>query len=171
MSATDQALKTSYTQPVPQWYNPVTGVWEEATGTAADGGFVQSHDGAQATIGAQADAAATSSSGSHSVVALLKGLFAALAGTVSLTDQSVTGTGSAANAAAANASRKYLLIQAPDTNGDDVWVSLVGTAAAASPSMQVKPGGGFEWASVGRVPSGALSVLASSGDTLMVWEG
>lgn len=172
MSATDQALKTTNSQPMPQWYNPAAGVWEEATGSAAGGGLFQSNDGAQATIGAKADTAATSSVGSFSVVALLKGLLASLAGTVSLTDRSVTGTGTAANAAVANASRKSLTLQAPDSNSDDVWVCLVGTAVAGgASSMQVKPGGGFAWDAPGRVPSAAVSVLAAAGDTLMVWEG
>lgn len=90
---------------------------------------------------------------------------------LSLTNRSVAGAGAVATPAAANTSRKYLLIQAPDTNSDDVWISLVGTATAASPSIQVKPGGGFEWTGLGRCPNGALSVLVGSGDALTVWEG
>jgi hypothetical protein len=172
MSATDQALKTSYTLPVPQWYNPATGVWEEATGSAALGGFVQSADGAQATVGAKADTAATASTGSSSLVALLKGILAQLLGAPTLTNKSVAGTGAAVVAIAANASRKYLLIQSPDGNLSDSWVSLVGTASAASPSMQIKKnGGGFEWSAPGRVPGNALSVLVQSGDSLTIWEG
>jgi hypothetical protein len=86
-----------------------------------------------------------------------------------LADHSVTGTGAAVVAAAANPARRYLLLQCPDTNGGDVWVSLLGTAAAASPSLQLKAGGGFEWA--GPCPGGALSALVASGDELTVWEG
>lgn len=171
MSATDQELLTSGGKPIPQAYDFDAGRWKEVPGNETDGYFVQSNDGANASIGAKADAAATGT-GTFSVIALLKGLFASLAGTVSLTDRSVTGTGSAQGAAAANTSRKYLLLQAPDTNGDSVWVCLVGTAAAADESsMQVPPGGGFEWSAPGRVPSGAVSVLAQGGDSLMLWEG
>lgn len=171
MSATGQDLKTSSSQPIPQWFNPDENQWEEATGTAADGGYVQSRDGANASIGAKADAAATST-GSFSVIAILKALFGALVGAVALTDRSVTGTGVAVAAAAANTARKSLLVQAPDTNSDDVWVCLVGTAVAgAANAMQIKPSSGYAWDSPGRVPSGAVSVLAQSGDTLMVWEG
>lgn len=90
---------------------------------------------------------------------------------LALANRSVTGTGAAVVAAAANPTRKYLLLQAPDTNAGDAWVSLVGTATAASPSLQLKPGGGFEWTGLGRCPAGDLSVLVASGDRLTVWEG
>jgi hypothetical protein len=172
MSATDQALKTSYTLPVPQFYNPATGVWEEATGTAANGAYVQSRDGAHVAIGATGDAAATSATAASSVVGLLKAILKQWLGTVTLSDKSVTITGAAQTPAAANASRKYLLIQAPDSNASDVWISLVGTAQANTKgSVQIKKGGGFEWSSPGRVPGGALSVIGTVSDVLTVWEG
>jgi hypothetical protein len=93
-------------------------------------------------------------------------------GGVTLADRSVTGTGAAVTAIAANAARTYLLIKADDENASDAWVSLVGTAAdGGTSSMRVPAAGGFEWNAAGRVPRNALSVLVETGDTLLIWEG
>lgn len=70
--------------------------------------------------------------------------------------------GTAQTAAAQNASRRYLLIQAPSANTESLWVNFDGTAAVTSqPSIEFPPGLILIW-DAGFVPSGAVSVIAAT---------
>lgn len=92
---------------------------------------------------------------------------------VSLTNRSgtITAGGTAQNAAAANTSRKYLLVRAPMTNTEPLWFSLVGTATTASPSIRLDPGDTFVMEGV-TVASNAVSVIAATtGTAFTCWEG
>jgi hypothetical protein len=90
-----------------------------------------------------------------------------------LTNRSLALTtgGVAQVAAALNADRYYLLVQNLDAS-EDLWLSLVGTAAAATiGSLLIAAKGGFEW-SGSFVPTGALSVVAATtGHKITIWEG
>jgi hypothetical protein len=90
-----------------------------------------------------------------------------------LTDRSgtITAGGTAQQAAAVNAARKYLLVQNPTDGAESFWFSADATAVAASPSVEVAPGvtltfeGSF-------VPSSAISVIAATtGTAFTIKEG
>lgn len=79
-----------------------------------------------------------------------------------LTNRSGTITlgGTAQNAMASNASRKYLYLENPETATEDLWFRFTGTAAAASPSKVLHPGDIYEVNAF--VPTQALSVFAAT---------
>jgi hypothetical protein len=64
MSAITKALPTSGGVPVPSSYNAGAAHWEPNPGDAENGPFVQSNDGAHVTLGAKADAASGTGTGS-----------------------------------------------------------------------------------------------------------
>lgn len=73
--------------------------------------------------------------------------------------------GTAQQAAAANTSRRYLLIQAPTTNSESFWVRLDGNAAVVgSPSIEIAPGVALTFEAA-FVPNGAISVIAATTGT------
>jgi hypothetical protein len=77
-----------------------------------------------------------------------------------LTDRSVTIAtgGTAQQAAAALATRKYLFIQNPSASGGTLWFSATTTAVQASPSIELPPGGSYE-NPAHFCPTGAISVI------------
>jgi hypothetical protein len=79
-----------------------------------------------------------------------------------LTDRSGTLTtgGTAQNAAAALATRKYLFVQNPSTAPGTLWFSTVTTAVQDSPSIELVPGASFESGLF--CPTGAVSVIAAT---------
>ena len=90
-----------------------------------------------------------------------------------LTDRSgtITTGGTAQNAIGVNASRNYLLIRNPVTATEDLWVSLVGTATAASPSIRLTPAD-FLIFECGFIATNAASVIAATtGHAFTCWEG
>jgi hypothetical protein len=90
-----------------------------------------------------------------------------------LTDRSgtITAGGTAQAAVSANTSRNYLFVRNPIDATEALWVSLVGTAAAASPSVRLDAGDSFEYAG-SFIPTNALSVFAATtGHAFTIWEG
>ena len=63
----------------------------------------------------------------------------------SLTDRSgtITTGGTAQSLAAANSSRRYLLIQNSGATGDDLWFNFTTTAVQLQPSFKLAPGASF----------------------------
>jgi len=76
------------------------------------------------------------------------------------TDRSgtITTGGTAQQAAAANATRKYLFIQNPSGSGGTLWFSTLATAVAASPSIELPAGASYE-NPPHFCPTGAVSVI------------
>jgi hypothetical protein len=90
-----------------------------------------------------------------------------------LTDRSgtITAGGAAQNAVGTNATRRYLLVRNPKSATESLWLSLVGTAAAASPSLELAAGDAFV-AEHNLIPTNAVSVFAlTTGHAFTVWEG
>lgn len=87
---------------------------------------------------------------------------------VALTNRSVAlSAGVAATVMAANKSRRYLFLQA---QGQDIWVSFVGTAvASALGSFLVQAGQTYEINN--DVPGSAVSVICASNVNLTAMEG
>lgn len=83
-----------------------------------------------------------------------------------LTDASgtITSGGVAQLLMAANASRKYLLVQ--NQSNDPLWINFDGTdAVAGQPSLQIPANGGSYERAAGFVPTGAISIIgATTGD-------
>lgn len=102
------------------------------------------------------------SGGSAGTVALDAATLTALANRGALTDRSgtITTGGTAQNAMAANASRKYARITNPISATESLWVNDSGTATAASPSEELLPGDQYE--TNGFAPTGAISVIAAT---------
>lgn len=93
--------------------------------------------------------------------------------TGALTDRSgtITTGGTAQNAAAANASRRYLLVRNPLSAAQPLYFNLTGMATADSPSMRLDPGDTFVMEGL-FVASNAVSVLgATTGNKFTVWDG
>jgi len=86
------------------------------------------------------------------------------AGAVTNRSGSITTGGTAQQAAASNASRKYLMIQNKTTASESFWFSTDATAVADSPSVEVPPGMTFLFEGT-FVPSGAVSVIAATTGT------
>lgn len=85
-------------------------------------------------------------------------------------NRSVTCTGSAQTAAAANTARRWLIVQNPGSNGGSIWFRLDGTAAAqASPAIELLPGQTWE-TSATFIPGGLVSVIGTAGLVVTVWE-
>jgi len=111
---------------------------EEQVGYVTDG-----NDEAQ---GAKADSA-YAGSGSASVIAILKGLYSLLAGTLTIkralgttTKSTYTVTTSSAQAVASNTSRKSLRIVNPTTSTTTVYLEFGATAATTSSVTYLAPG-------------------------------
>jgi hypothetical protein len=77
-------------------------------------------------------------------------------------------TGATAQAMmAANAARRYLLIQAPTTNSESFWINFTTTAVRSQPSIEVAPGVTFAWEG-SFIPTEAISVIATTTGTPFV---
>lgn len=90
-----------------------------------------------------------------------------------LTDRSgtITTGGVAQDAVASNAARRYLLVRNPKNAAESLWLSLVGTATAASPSLEIKAGEAYVAEDL-FVPTNAVSLIgATTGHAFTVWEG
>lgn len=74
------------------------------------------------------------------------------------TQAAATVTNASAQLLAANAQRRYLLIQNKDSTGV-VFVTLDGTAATTAKGIRIEPGGSYECA--GFMPSGAIFAIGS----------
>lgn len=83
------------------------------------------------------------------------------------TDRSgtITTGGTAQQAAAANASRKFLYIGNPSTNGESIWVRIGGTAEQDSPSWEFVPGSSDKFSGASLPLAGAVSVIAATTGT------
>jgi len=79
-----------------------------------------------------------------------------------LTDKSgtITSGGSAQQAAAANAARRYLLVSNPSA-AEDLWFNLGTAAVANQPSIRLPPGTAWESPS-SFCPTGLVSVIAAT---------
>ncbi len=79
-----------------------------------------------------------------------------------LTDRSgtITAGGTAQTLAAANAARRYLLVENLDP-AEDLWINFTTTAAAAHPSLLIPPRGGFVM-DAGFVSTELVSVIAAT---------
>ncbi len=86
------------------------------------------------------------------------------------TNAAATVTNSSAQIKAANAARRYLLIQNNDATGI-VYVRLDGNTATASTGIKIAPGGSYEVSAY--VPSGAITAIGSiaSNANVVVVEG
>lgn len=92
-------------------------------------------------------------------------------GTLTNRSGTITTGGTAQVAIAANTSRNYLFIRNPSDATEALWFSLVGTAAAASPSVRLDAGDSFEYAG-SFIPTNAVSVFAATtGHAYTIWEG
>lgn len=107
-------------------------------------------DGADVTLGAKADAAATDSTSAWSVVSLLKSLRTLLAGTLTVkqltnsgTNRSITATTNTQVLMGANSARLRVIIK--NDTAIDVWVNLGGAAVATAGggNYRVPANGGY----------------------------
>lgn len=82
----------------------------------------------------------------------------------SLTDRSGTITvgGTAQNAMAENASRKYMLIQNPSDATESLFVNFGADASAASASIELEPGGAYSMPDSGFLSTQRVSVVAAT---------
>jgi hypothetical protein len=90
-----------------------------------------------------------------------------------LTDRSgtITAGGTAQNAIASNAARRYLLVRNPKSATESLWLSLVGTATVASPSLELAAGDAYV-AESDLIPTNAVSLIAATtAHAFTVWEG
>lgn len=79
--------------------------------------------------------------------------------------------GTAQNAVGTNATRRYLLVRNPKNAAESLWLNLVGTATAASPSLELAAGDDYI-AESGFIPTNAVSVFGlTTGHAFTVWEG
>ena len=80
-----------------------------------------------------------------------------------VTDRSITAGVAAANAMAANASRRGWKIK--NDTAIDIWVNFIGaaTAVAGSGNMKVAANGGYLASEPACVETGAMSIIAASG--------
>jgi len=136
-------------------------------------------DGDDVSLGAKADAAATAGDATpFSVIALLKGIWNKLAGTLTVTlsgsitpQNTVVSVGVASTAVlSANAARKY----ARFINDSDTVIYLQTGTAVLNQGVRLNPYGGcFEMSSVGgNLSLGAITAISSvAGKTLLVCEG
>ena len=157
--------------------DPTTGLPYAAGGSSGGGGAVTVADGDDVALGATDDSAASSDSGTFSLIALVKRLLGKLpaslgakAPTASLSTVPAVGTltnrsgtittgGAAQQVAASNSSRIGFSLQNLSTG--DLWFTTLGTAAAAQPSIKLASGAYFE-APAGYGGTGAISIY---GDT------
>ena len=86
------------------------------------------------------------------------------------TNAAATVTNASAQLKAANATRRYLLIQNNDASGD-IYVRLDGTAATIGTGVKIPAGGSYELQ--GYVPTGAVTAIGSiaSNANIVVVEG
>jgi hypothetical protein len=139
-------------------------------------------DGSDITQGKKADTAYAGSGGTTTIGGL-KGVYTAVAallaqlvssGTITDRSGTITSGGTAQQAAAANASRRYLFIQNPGAPGQfdtapavPLWVNFGVTAVAAQPSIRINAGQTLVFD--GRfVPVGTVSVIAATTSTPFV---
>ena len=88
-----------------------------------------------------------------------------------LTDRSGTCSGVSVQAATANASRRYLLVQNPSAAAGSIWCRVDGSAAVqASPSIEVAPGATLTFEG-SFVPTGAVTVIGTAGLPFTIKEG
>ena len=132
---------------------------------------VESADGADASLGAKADSAATTDTGTFSLIALVKRLLSRLtSGDFAIKifptstaptngSGSITTGGTAQNALSANSGRKYLFIQNVSTG--DLWFSSIATAVQDQPSIRLRPGDSYE-NPPHFCPTGAISVIGAT---------
>lgn len=86
------------------------------------------------------------------------------------TQAAATVTNASAQLVAANAARKYLLVQNKDTSGD-IYLNLAGAAATVANGIKVGPGDSLELAEY--LPTGAIFAIGSiaSNANIVVAEG
>jgi hypothetical protein len=111
------------------------------------------------------------------VVAALTGMsvsvsnLPATAGALASRSGTIAVGATAQNAIGTNATRRYLLVRNPKNATESLWLSLVGTAAATSPSLELSAGEAYV-AETGFIPTNAVSVFAlTTGHAFTVWEG
>ncbi len=119
----------------------------------------------------------TYSSGSGSLVAILKGLFSVL--TTGVTAEPVTGAPVSRSLSLtavtsttlfpANAGRHYLALQAPPSSA--IWVNFVGGQAAPNATDCVQLSAGTLYESAQFVTRGPVNVYAPVSVTIAAWEG
>lgn len=157
--------------------DPTTGDPYAAGGSSGGGGAVTVADGADAALGATDDAAASSDSGTFSLIALVKRLLGKLpaslgakaptaslstvpaAGTLTSRSGAITTGGTAQQLAAANADRMGFSVQNLSTG--DLWINTLGTAAASQPSIKLVSGAYFE-TPAGYGATGAISIFGAT---------
>ena len=163
--------------------NPIT--VKDAAGTTQNMGAVNDAsgncqgeiaviDGADVTLGAKADAA-YAGSGSASVIAALKGLYAVAvtplanrSGVVAQTSISVTNSSTALLTAAQFTNFEKICVSFTASTG--VWVNWAGVAAvAAAPSEYLPPGQCDSWVgSTGFMPTSTAFAISNSASTIAV---
>lgn len=134
-------------------------------------------DGADVALGATGDSAASSDSGTFSLIALIKRLLGKLpaslgakaptaslstvpaAGTLTSRSGTITTGGTAQQLAAANANRLGFSVQNLSTG--DLWINTPGTAAASQPSIKLVSGAYFE-TPAGYGATGAISIFGAT---------
>lgn len=104
---------------------------------------VQIADGADAAIGAKADTAATSDTGTFSLIALFKRLLQKLAGPATGTATQVASTTVEGVILAANSGRKGATIINDDANILYLLLSATGAASSTVYSVAISGGGGY----------------------------
>ena len=80
-----------------------------------------------------------------------------------------TATATAGNKAAANASRSYLLVQNKSAT-ETIYARTDGATATAANGIKIGPGGAYERTGVSRVPTGAISLIATGDADFLIVE-
>lgn len=143
--------------------------WTEAVdvATAGGGGAVTIADGADVAEGTTTDAAdLTGTAGT--AMSKLRGLVQLLntrvpAKQLTLTDRSgtIAAGATAQQLAAANSSRRYLIIANPITATEALWFNFTTTAVVGSPSIGLNAGDSFVM-EAGPISTEAISVIAAT---------
>jgi len=128
------------------------------------------------SLGAKADAAATAGDTTpFSIIALLKGIWVKLAGTLTValsgvitpTHTAVTAGATTTAALAVNANRKYALLV---NDSDEVIYIKLGAAAVLNEGIRLNANGGsYEMSnSIGNLTTGAINCISTSGGKILL---